>query len=1679
MTSDSKPKVSWPKASWKIVSPEDLKPMRSLYRKARFLDAYELAQKIGPLQTWRGSDARTFAADLAGALAGYRLSDWLEITAYRDTPDAEEAQLSYAGWLNARRGPLACWWFLDRHPIRPDHTSNFKFRWYSFRATVTRQFRDFELSKKYSDAAKEFCDRPELIPLAECYRLRKMDRPEEALQAARQAHAINPTQCSALREIAEILLEQNSDQECLAFFDEAFQNTQDNYLLSLKIRLLVEKELFSDALSGLDLYEKWTPLIEKRGLSWLNIRRSDACYHLGRFDESIEWAKKVDSDFYKQFVERLQAEKRRIRVRLPVGYIRQDYFTCGPATLVALARFWEVPADHDKVVENICYGGTYDYQERKWAEDMGFFVREFKVTWESSRQLLDLGIPFALATSEPGSAHLQAVIGYDAIWQTLLIRDPGRRDLAEFDWKDTEKSYRAVGPRGMVFVPMEKKALLQNLDLPEAALYDSNYQISLALNHHHRDEAFSFYSELEKKFPDERMTLVGRRTIADYDNNAPDQISCDQKLLKLFPNDERLNLSLFYGLRQVVPLNERLSFLRSIIHKKNCNPIFWKEFAIELMIDSREQESALKYLKMAHASMPWHAHTASTMADILWNRGEISAATDIYRFVACAEDKKEGPSRSFFIASRQTRRTDEAIDFLRNRFALYGSKSPDPIRTLFYALEKLDRITEAFTELEKALALRPEDGELLCYAADHFRNYGKKEDARKLLEKAENKCPRIRWLRISGRLAQEDGELLQSLKYWQEVASLEPLDENAHSEIADLLAKTQSRKAAIAYLHEIYEKFPFNLEMNKLLLSWVKSEDEEEAIVLCRKMVTDHPSSDSATRDLATALSRIPKYLDESLKYAQLVRDLNPRSSDGCVILGNILQKLARLDEARESFREAIRLNVDNNTAISKLIDLSGTLEEKRKELLFIHNELVKQVVFGEGLSEFYEQAKRALPPDEVLRYLNEAKEARPDLWQAWYSLTHQFSHMRRQDEALANAHETTKRFPLTPGSWRTLGDMYSRQDEWAKAAEALEKAVALSPEWVSAITELSVAYRRNDEWDKALATLEKGLRQIPTSYVIHGFMAELLHLQGKRDECLSHLRQAIELNSRYRWAWDQLCDWGSKEEYLKTARELTRKRPGEAHTWLILAQNLNSFTDLEEKLQALDRSIALAPQDSDAYDYKAEALAENSRFEEALATCHPNAWGGLIPLPLRGRAAWIEQERGNRKKAITLMEQVVADDSSYNWGWKQLSDWYLEENRVPEGVRAAENLVRLSPNNAVSYGYRADAKIKQGDHWGALEDLRRSHILDPDYNYATHTLFDLLVDDEERDEAENLLEEFSRFGGKENILTAEIVLAIDQNHIPQALDKFKEIGQLPEVKASHIKRIQECFQKNDLRGEFDLALEDIIWSRKASGPLLGAWVRRKAARQQWNMDTALDSYLQSDREAARTGIDAYLDVMGNNGLFTPYAKKICEQHAPWIRETTYSWGLIGFAMRQTGMYQSCTEWLSDWRERQGLKRWMLINLSESLRNLGNENESDEVCRRILEIEPDHPYAHVTLAFDLARKGDYSTAETHLQKMDESNSNDSNKFYQLITNKIIALSKIPQPERSTFFQEAKNLIERQKISLKKPNWEIQRTYYLGLATLADLSNSQRAILYRIQGGRFFQSLFRTFDRLPG
>src|SRR5262249_6208768 len=157
-------------------------------------------------------------------------------------------------------------------------------------------------------------------------------------------------------------------------------------------------------------------------------------------------------------------------------------------------------------------------------------------------------------------------------------------------------------------------------------------------------------------------------------------------------------------------------------------------------------------------------------------------------------------------------------------------------------------------------------------------------------------------------------------------------------------------------------------------------------------------------------------------------------------------------------------------------------------------------------------------------------------------------------------------------------------------------------------------------DFEGARPLLERAVRAAPLEVESHCYLAQVLLELGQRDEALRIVEHALRLDHDHERAWrlHAICAraLGRPESTFEFLRRATRERPEDPLAWLRLAQLLESAA---ERLAAARRAHDLDPTRVECTDFLAQVLAEQGRFDEALALLDRARTDRALPLPLRG----------------------------------------------------------------------------------------------------------------------------------------------------------------------------------------------------------------------------------------------------------------------------------------------------------------------------------------------------------------------------------------------------------------------------------------------------------------------------
>ncbi|MFN0109481.1 MAG: tetratricopeptide repeat protein, partial [Blastocatellia bacterium] len=628
------------------------------------------------------------------------------------------------------------------------------------------------------------------------------------------------------------------------------------------------------------------------------------------------------------------------------------------------------------------------------------------------------------------------------------------------------------------------------------------------------------------------------------------------------------------------------------------------------------------------------------------------------------------------------------------------------------------------------------------------------------------------------------------------------------------------------------------------------------------------------------------------------------------------------------------------------------------------------------------------------------AHEARPDLWHSWTALVYSLLDTQRVDDALQLAGQMTERFPLVPRVWPDLAMVHQARLDENGVADALQHALRINPAWGTAIQQLAEVHQRAGRFEEAKTLLERAIAYTPLDHTTHAYLADVLWQLGERDLALERVKHAVTLEPGYDWAWRAMREWarlsGKPEYALECARALTEKRPGQARSWLVLAQTEGQSFD--ERLQSLDRVIELSPRSTEAHSLRARLLTQLQRYDEARAACRPEVYGDNIPPELRCAEAVVEAERGDVNAAIERMKKLVEDEPNYYPAWSLMADWYRSLNSFGDYLHAAQEMVRVVPHRAVPLGYLADAQLLNDEPRHAKETLRHAMTLDPSYEFAGTALFDLQLKDYELDDAEETLKVIRQQIGGDAATVRDLKLAGRRKQFDVALAHFKTLCLSETDDGGFIAEALEADMETDWKPQAFDVIDSLMTSPQANPNLGTFFVQHCERKQYWETCERKLAAFPEHNELWRRAVNAYLEALMKAGQ-KHRARTFIQKQEKSLRSQSQTWGNAGYILMSLGDSKKTIDWLSDWRSHDGLEGWMLWNLALALRTHGRDRESNEVSREAIKLQPDHLTQSnlLLIAFDETLDGDLANANPRIEKINEPTLRDwDNQLFQLI-----------------------------------------------------------------------------------
>jgi tetratricopeptide (TPR) repeat protein len=1145
-------------------------------------------------------------------------------------------------------------------------------------------------------------------------------------------------------------------------------------------------------------------------------------------------------------------------------------------------------------------------------------------------------------------------------------------------------AYEAHGPRGLVLVPRARAAQIDGLRLPDSELYDLLHDLEGALERHDRAAASERATELGARAPQHRLTLLAQRALASYDANPFALERTARTALGRYPDEPTWLLSLLTAMRQTSTPGRIVQQLEEVCRSERSHPVFREMLASEIGSDARLLASSRRQLRQVARQLRDSGSTLGLLAQCSWKAMEFDRALELYRFAACLDPTNDGWAETYFQAAAARGRAEHALEFLVAREQQFRKRSPRPALTLSKALESLDRAEEAFVVLDRAVAARPTDGDLLRAAAVAHARYGQFELAQHSLLAAEPHSARSAWMRCGAAVAAFMGEHQRALDLWREVVAAEPLAEDAHAALAVRLSTVCGRREARAHVAAASSRFPEHPGLLELHIHWLSGEDPRDIESALRRLIAIEPTHAWARRELVLTLAKLGQLKDAKTELETALA-IAPHEASAQLAQARVAELEGESEGAKRAYATALELSADCTIAISALIESARDSKECIELLAAIEERVTAESVSGEGVAAWYHAASRHLPSDDLARRLGRLRERRPDIWHVWScSAMHHAAH-GDVNVALELANSLTQKFPLVPGSWLQLAQVFGLREELARSMEALERALAIAPAFTSAALALAETLDRAGAADRGLSAIERALRHQPLEATLLLAKADALWRLKQREAALATVRGAIEADPSSSGGWTRLAEWERQNTGFDLAgvvRAMLDERPWDVELRIRLA-DLQSEAAPQAALATIRRAIELDPLSVEAHDLHAVIAARLGERDSAEAACTPHQLSAALPIPLRGRRAWIAAAFGDVREALDQMQQVVRDRPDYAWGWQQIADFAEQLGEKSTALKAAQAMVRLDPNAAFVHGYLGQAFLDTGDSERARRSFRRALELDPSYRFAAHRYVELLLAGGELDRAEQTIERLARHASASDAAYWRLTLASAAKDWPRA-----------EAAARALFADEDSPEQVLEDGRLALASLDATRTAVLLGELaltsagparLGAvWARSMTSTSAVPSALAVRRLRAASEQRAAAALAVVFNQLGDDarGL---RALWLTLWHWRFVRSCDELWGSAGYAFVRADFRLLSVLWHWGYRQRQP-SAWMVLNLAVSLRYLGLWRAAANASRYALALSPDNsfPMHRCWLAFDAALAGGKDEVQSQLGAVNKS-----------------------------------------------------------------------------------------------
>jgi tetratricopeptide (TPR) repeat protein len=499
-------------------------------------------------------------------------------------------------------------------------------------------------------------------------------------------------------------------------------------------------------------------------------------------------------------------------------------------------------------------------------------------------------------------------------------------------------------------------------------------------------------------------------------------------------------------------------------------------------------------------------------------------------------------------------------------------------------------------------------------------------------------------------------------------------------------------------------QFLFSWQPDHFMQTLVDLDLPAEALKAVQMFLRVRPN-DSALIDLASHLYDQVGDSEEALNYNLMGLTFDANNFKAHRRVAELLEEQNEFRSAMDHRRKVLDLDGDAQTNDWLSFAKCAFQAEDLLQVVDACNKVVEVEAQNPEANTLMGQSLYRLGDKEAaVVYLSQATVLSPSISKNWLML----SDIYRQNNDQPRLFETLRLAILSnPESAEINYELAQTCLEQGKLADALpflRKAASLAPESVRLAMQLGETLKSLGHLPEARQALEKARQKFPTDANLALLLARTLMSMGEARAALPALEVVLQMGNP------------GFDEYMMYLKALL----GDQLFPIISVSTDQDLVRLINAQQALDKALAIKPDDFNARVLKAEILAAKGDRIDAFECYqglidHPNAtipeWQGRI----YGGFGKVALDLKEIETALAVLKEASHAQPENVYLQRMLSEAYLTADLKDEAYQVAQNALKLAPTNLQNLAWFADMALKLNDETEAISALNCIVELDPD----------------------------------------------------------------------------------------------------------------------------------------------------------------------------------------------------------------------------------------------------------------------------------------------------------------------------------------------------------------------------